>query len=227
MAYTGSVPDTRAHRLDWMAQMACRNEKPELFSESKHEHDARIICAIRCPVRTQCLAHVQHLERGLTEERRDGVVAALTAHERWRLDATAPGHSDRPALVFTSESPRCGTYTALLRHLWLGESVDPECWSAEVRRDRLNRATTEAGQAEAEPKLAPAPEPLAEETERPPAKQPPAKGSTPHERRVYRLWAAGCSDLQIARRMAISIPQVQRVRDRLGLMPHLHTAKAS
>jgi len=225
--YTGSVPDTRAHRHDWMEAMACRNEKPELFSEAKHAHEARITCVVRCPVRAQCLAHVQDLEHGLSKDRRDGVVAGLTGHERWRLDATAPGHGTHPALVFAGEPPKCGTYNALLRHLWRGDRVDPDCWSAEVRRERLNRVTTEAGQAEEEPELAPAPEPPAEETKRPPAKQPPAKGSTPHERRVYRLWAAGCSDLQIARRMAVSVPQVQRVRDRLGLMPNLRTAKAS
>ncbi|WP_159424489.1 WhiB family transcriptional regulator [Streptomyces sp. 3214.6] len=218
------MPDTRAHRHDWMEAMACRNEKPETFSETKHEHEARIICVVRCPVRTQCLAHVQGLERGVSKDRRDGVVAGLTAHERWRMDATAPGHSTHPALVFTDVPPKCGTQNALLRHLWHGDRVDPDCWSAEVRRDRLNRATTETGPAEPQPEIAPAPEPPADTTKNQRAKQPPAKGDTPHERRVYRLWAAGFSDLQIARRMAVSVPQVQRVRERLGLLPNLHAA---
>ncbi|MCQ9178583.1 WhiB family transcriptional regulator [Streptomyces sp. IBSBF 2953] len=223
MAYTGSVPEARAHRHDWMAQMACRNEKPQIFSETEHQQNARVVCAIRCPVRRECLAHVKRLETGEAEERRDGVVAGLTAHERWRLDATAPGHSNKPALAFTGTSPRCGTYLALLRHLWLGELVDPDCWSAEVRRGRLNTATAEASRAEEEPLPAPAPV----EAEDRPAKRAPAKGSTPHDRRVYRLWSEGFSDLQIARRMAVPVPQVQRVRERLGLLPHLHTAKAS
>ncbi|WP_329214928.1 WhiB family transcriptional regulator [Streptomyces sp. NBC_01485] len=221
------MPDTRAHRHDWMERMACRNEKPETFSESSHEHQARIICVVRCPVRAQCLAHVQSIEHGLSKDRRDGVVAGLTGHERWRLDATAVGHSTHPALVFTGVPPKCGTYTALLRHLWLGERIDPGCWSAEVRRDRLNRATTEAGQAETKHEAAAAPVPPTAETTVPQAKEPPAKGDTPHERRVYRLWTAGRSDLQIARRMAVSVPQVQRVRERLGLLPNLHTRKAS
>lgn len=141
MAYTGAVPDTAGRRLDWMARMACRNENPDLFSDPKHEHEARVICAVRCPVRAQCLANVRRLENGDALERRDGMVAGLTAHERWRLDAAAPGHSEHPPLVFTGEPPRCGTYNALLRHLWLGERIDPECWSAQVRREHLTRTT--------------------------------------------------------------------------------------
>lgn len=147
MTYTGSVPDTAVRRLDWMARMACRDEDPNLFSEKEHEHQARIICAVRCPVRAQCLANVKRLEHGQAEVRRDGVVAGLTAHERWRLDADAPGHDDsKPALVFAGAPPKCGTHTALLRHLWLGERMDPECWSGEVRRERLNRVAGEAKQ---------------------------------------------------------------------------------
>ncbi|MGW1001750.1 WhiB family transcriptional regulator [Streptomyces sp. NPDC002520] len=147
MNYTGSVPDTVTRHLDWMARMACRAEDPNLFSDKQHEHQARIICAVRCPVRAQCLANVKRLERGDAEIRRDGVVAGLTAHERWRLDADAPGHDpSKPVLVFTGAPPRCGTYNALLRHLWLGERMDPECWSGEVRRDRLNRVTGAAEQ---------------------------------------------------------------------------------
>lgn len=140
MSYSGAVPDTAARRLDWMAHMACRTEDPDLFSDPQHEHQARLICVVRCPVRAQCLAEVKRLEQGDGEQRRDGVVAGLTARERWRMDTTAPGHGERPALVFT-EPPACGTQKALLRHLWLGERIDPECWSAEVRRERLNRAT--------------------------------------------------------------------------------------
>ncbi|MGW0581939.1 WhiB family transcriptional regulator [Streptomyces sp. NPDC002920] len=225
--YTGSVPDTHAHRHDWMEQMACRNEKPELFSEPTHEHEARVICAVRCPVRDRCLAHIKQLELGDAKNRRDGVVAALTAHERWRLDATAPGHGENPALTFTGEPPSCGTYDALLRHLWFGQQVDPECWSAEVRRERLNRATRASRQEKAEPaptaKVEPVPPPKAEPAQPPKVegtrRQPPAKGDTPHERQVYRLWAQGLSDLQIARRMAIPTTQVQRVRERYGLLP--------
>ncbi|WP_406168955.1 WhiB family transcriptional regulator [Streptomyces sp. NBC_00996] len=140
MGYTGSIPDTAARRHDWMARMACRDMDPDLFIDRATEHEARLICAVRCPVRAECLANVKRLEAGVARDRRDGVVAGLTGPERWRLDADAPGHSDKPALVFTGEAPNCGTYTALLRHLWLGERVDPGCWSNEVRRDRLNRA---------------------------------------------------------------------------------------
>lgn len=153
MAYTGSVPDTAGHRLDWMSQMACRDENPDLFSEPQHEHEARLICAVRCRVRSQCLANIQRLEHRDAEGRRDGVVAGLTAHERWRLDVDAPGHGEtgKQPLVFDGEPPRCGTYLALLRHLWLGENVDSECWSGQVRRDRLTRIT---GSSKARPSLA-------------------------------------------------------------------------
>lgn len=217
MSYTGSIPDTAVRRHDWMARMACRNEDPDLFSDPEHEHEARIICAVRCPVRDQCLTQVKQIEAGLAKERRDGVVAGLTAHERWRLDASAAGHSDKPALVF-HERPPCGTYNALLRHLHFGEQIDPECWSAEVRRDRLAKADSHARRRRPKPVEleSAAPEPLVPAA---PATSPVVKGDTPHERRVHRLWSEGLTDIQIARRMAISTPQVQRVRTRLGLLP--------
>jgi hypothetical protein len=137
MAYTGSVPDVAGRRHDWMARMACRYQDPDLFSDPAREDEARLICAVRCQVRTQCLANVKQLEDGTAEKRRDGVVAGLTARERWRMDPGAPGHDDtQPPLVFTGNPPACGTYTALLRHLWFGEHMDPDCWSAEIRRER-------------------------------------------------------------------------------------------
>lgn len=148
MAYTGSVPDTAVHRLDWLERAACRDEDPDLFSDPQREHEARIICAVRCPVRPQCLANIKRLEHRDAEKRRDGVVAGLTAHERWRLDADAAGHGDdKPAVVFDGEPPRCGTYLALLRHLWLGQNIDPECWSGQLRRERLTRASLAARKA--------------------------------------------------------------------------------
>lgn len=61
-----------------------------------------------------------------------------------------------------------------------------------------------------------------------PASEPVTRIQTPHERRIHALWATGASDLEIARRMAVSTPSVQRVRERLGLLPNLHaTRKAS
>lgn len=53
------------------------------------------------------------------------------------------------------------------------------------------------------------------------------RGQTARERRVWALWAAGCSDFEIARRMAAAVPWVGRVRERLGLTPNLHVRKAS
>ncbi|MFI5973579.1 WhiB family transcriptional regulator [Streptomyces sp. NPDC051452] len=235
MAYTGSVPDTGGHRLDWMAHMACRTEDPDTFSNQEHEHNARLICAVRCPVRTACLANVKNLENGQAEVRRDGVVAGLTAHERWRLDASAPGHSDKPALVFTGPAPDCGTYTALLRHLWFGERVDSTCWSAEVRRERLSQATGAANRRSstkrkviAPKKKAAAPRVVAptRSTQASSKPRPKSRGETPHERRVYSLWASGLSDIAIARAMAVSVPSVQRVCERLGLIPNA-AARAS
>ncbi|MEV7684505.1 WhiB family transcriptional regulator [Streptomyces bungoensis] len=231
MTYIGSVPDTAPRRLDWMADMACRQVDPDLFSEPEHQHEARLICAVRCPVRAQCLAQVKRMESGTNKDKRECVVAGLTAYERWRLDADAPGHGSGnvPALVVTGEPPACGTYTALLRHLWLGEPVDPDCWSAEVRRDRLNRATGDARpHRKKEPQAAP-PAPLeAVPQPRQAAKpQPKRRGRTAHERRIYRLWSTGVSDLGIARAMAISVPYVARVRERLGLLENKPSEKAA
>lgn len=61
----------------------------------------------------------------------------------------------------------------------------------------------------------------------PAAPAPEPRAQTPHERRIHALWATGASDFEIARRMAVSTPSVQRVREQLGLMPHLHVRKAS
>ncbi|WP_432169111.1 WhiB family transcriptional regulator [Streptomyces sp. 1222.5] len=227
MAYTGSVPDTGGRRLDWMAHMACRTEDPNLFSDHAREHEARVVCAVRCTVRAECLANVQRLEHGVSEQQRECVVAGLTAHERWRLDASAPGHgADKPALVFTSEAPACGTYTALLRHLALGERVDSTCWSAEVRRDRLHRATDDTSTQPAKKRPAAAAA-VPRRRAKPGSKPPKARGQTPHERRIYALWASGFTDFCIARAMAISVPSVQRVRDRLGLIANTTMRRAS
>ncbi|MFF8406961.1 WhiB family transcriptional regulator [Streptomyces sp. NPDC015684] len=228
MSYTGSVPDTGGRRLDWMAHMACRNLDPELFSDHAQEHEARVVCAVRCTVRAECLANVRRLEQGVSEKQRECVVAGLTAHERWRLDAGAPGHgADKPALVFASEAPACGTYAALLRHLSLGERVDHTCWSAEVRRDRLHQATDDTGTQPAKKRPAAAAAGTrrrAKTSSKPTTK---ARGQTPHERRIYALWSSGLTDYSIARAMAISVPSVQRVRDRLGLIANPALRKAS
>ncbi|MGW1498977.1 WhiB family transcriptional regulator [Streptomyces mirabilis] len=143
--YTGQTPDTVARPLDWMNSMACRDEDPDLFSDPATTHQARIVCIVRCPVRTACLAHVKETEKGTSHKVRDGVVAGLTGSERWRLDPTGYRiKSEAPWVDFTVTPAPCGTYHGLLRHLWSGERVDPDCWSDEVRRDRLNRASHEA-----------------------------------------------------------------------------------
>lgn len=139
--YTGSVPDTVARPLDWMDRMACRDER-KLFDDRSRANEARVVCLVRCRERTACLAYVKRLEAGASRAAREGVVAGLTWHERWRLDPEATGHEhDAPPLAFTGAPPRCGTYAALLRHLWFGQKVDPECWSGEVRRERLRKAS--------------------------------------------------------------------------------------
>ncbi|MFJ2004747.1 WhiB family transcriptional regulator [Streptomyces chartreusis] len=147
--YSGSVPDTAGRRLDWMASMACRNVAPSTFFDPGREHEARLICVVRCPVRRQCLANVQRMEAGKRRDAREGVVAGLLHNERWRLDTkVVRAKCDTPALVFDGEPPACGTYEAMLRHLSRGELVDPECWSAEVRRERLNRIHNETLRAD-------------------------------------------------------------------------------
>jgi hypothetical protein len=142
--YTGAVPDTAPRRLDWMNAMACRTADPDTFFDPVREHEARIICIARCPVRKQCLADVKQAERGLHRDDRDGVRAGLTGNDRWRLDAEAPRRKeDCDPLILDGTEP-CGSYNAMLGHLWRGERIDPECWSAEVRRDRLNRVSLAA-----------------------------------------------------------------------------------
>ncbi|WP_435251675.1 WhiB family transcriptional regulator [Streptomyces tendae] len=139
MAYTGSIPDTAARPRDWMTLMACRNEDPDLFFDSSREHEARLVCVTRCPVRAQCLANVKAVEHGEHHDYRDGVVAGLNGHERWRLDADAPVRWGEPSHLPLPGSEPCGTYPAMLRHLWLGEHMDGVCWSGEVRRNYANR----------------------------------------------------------------------------------------
>ncbi|MHC3474647.1 WhiB family transcriptional regulator [Streptomyces sp. 7R007] len=142
--YTGSVPDTAGRRLDWMARMACRDEDPDLFFDKTKIYEARVVCVVRCPVRTQCLANVKETERGITRSDRDGIVAGLAHHERHRLDPhVRRSDDDTPLLELTGDEP-CGSHDALLGHLWRGERVDPDCWSAEIRRDRLDRVTAAA-----------------------------------------------------------------------------------
>ncbi|MFF7966707.1 WhiB family transcriptional regulator [Streptomyces sp. NPDC007903] len=211
MAYTGATPDTVGRRLDWMSQAACRAEDPELFSDPEREQAARVICAVRCPVRAHCLAAVLAVEAGTAEVMRSDMVAGLTAHERWRLDARAPGHTkEKPVLRFTAERPSCGSYLALLRHLAFGERVDHECWSAAVRRTRLPKPT-KATQAKARAAS------LASSAPAAPRRRPEAPGKTPHERHVCRLAASGVPEYEIARRVGVSVPAVQRVRAAYGL----------
>ncbi|MGW6910287.1 WhiB family transcriptional regulator [Streptomyces sp. NPDC054940] len=151
MSYTGSVPDTRARRLDWMESMACRTEDPDTFFDQAREHEARLICIVRCPVRTQCLADVKEAERGLHRDDRDGVRAGLTGNDRWRLDSSAPRRKEDCVPLILDGTEPCGSHNALLGHMWRGELIDPECWSAEVRRDRLNQATLAAKRRDAIP----------------------------------------------------------------------------
>lgn len=232
MAYTGSVPNTAAHRDDWMERAACRHRDPGLFSDGNREHEARTVCVAHCPVRAECLAYVKRTERGLHRDQRDGVVAGLTYCERFRLDPTAQRREDDPPLITFGGTERCGTHIMLLRHLWLGEPIDGRCWSGQVFRDRDNRSTRQRGGSPPEPAAAPEarPEPAAAPR---PAQSPAAtaqaqpRGSTAKERHVYRLWAQGLDDAVIARRADLSLPAVRRVREALGLLPNLPLGKAS
>ncbi|MFF0597852.1 WhiB family transcriptional regulator [Streptomyces antibioticus] len=227
MAYTGSVPDIRHSHYEWMARAACADERA-VFDDIEREHEARTICIVRCPVRSECLAYTKESEAGLHKDNRESVAAGLTPTERFRLDRKAARRADDPARVALSGHERCGTYQALLRHLWLDEPVDPKCWTGKLLRDRgmlglVSQRETARTQLAAEA-TAGQPAPAGTDSGRSPRKQPPVKGSTPHERRVYRLWSEGLDDLQIARRMALSTTQVQRVRERLGLLAHKRPA---
>ncbi|MEU1596166.1 WhiB family transcriptional regulator [Streptomyces sp. NPDC005708] len=233
MSYSGQIPDTAVRRLDWQERSACRTEDPELFFDGGREHEARTACAVRCPVRAQCLEHVKHVELGMHHDHRDGVLAGLTGFERYRLDATASRRKDDAPPLVLDGTEECGTYAAMVRHLWLGERVDGVCWSGEVRRHRENRirqARRPAGEAEPEPLgQPPSPQLVAAQ---PPAPQPVAqaprpRGRTPKERHVYALWCTGLIDLEIARRADLSSLAVRRIRDALGLIPNKPARKAS
>lgn len=222
--YTGSVPDTVARLLDWLEKAACRDEDPDLFSAEDREHEARTICVARCPVRAQCRAHVKESEHGLHRDQRDGVIAGLTHNERYRLDPRAPRRKDDTPLLTFDGTERCGTHTMLLRHLWLGEPIDDRCWSGQVFRDHDNRALRQRSSGQAGPESAAVSQPTAEPVVK---KQPEPRGGTPKERHVYRLWARGLGDGDIARSADLSLPAVQRIRAALGLVANLPLGKAS
>lgn len=216
--YTGQIPDTAGRRLDWMDSAACV-EDSDMFFDATREFDARLVCVVRCPVRVACLTAVKEAERRLGRQARDGVVAGLLHHERWRLDPTVRRDKGDPALLKLDGTEPCGSYVALLGHLWRGELVDPECWSAHVRRERLVRVVQAAD----------TPRPVAPVEPVGPVEpvRPPVRGRTRHERRVHELWSDGLTDLDIARRMAISVPAVRRVRERLGLLVNRQARTAS
>lgn len=130
-------PATAVHRRDWMAHAACRTD-PDRHSDLDQVHDARLVCVVHCPVRTDCLAAVKRIERGAGRQARDGVVAGLAHNERYRLDPHVPRKADDSALLQLDGTEPCGSYNALLGHLWRGERIDPDCWSAEVRREHLS-----------------------------------------------------------------------------------------
>lgn len=223
--YTGSVPDTAGRPNDWMDDAACVTERA-IFDAPARDHEARTICVARCPVRSQCLDYTKAAERGLHRDQRDSVAAGLTHSERHRLDPESfHRQGDSAPITFTGRE-RCGTHFALLRHLWLDEPIDSRCWSGEVMRERDNAVRVRKPEAQGDQPPAPAAPPQEQPTVKVP-KSPRVKGSTPHERRVYRLWAEAYTDLEIARRMAVSVLEVQRVRERLGLLPHERMANAS
>ncbi|MEV4033442.1 WhiB family transcriptional regulator [Streptomyces umbrinus] len=217
--YSGQIPDTLGRRLDWQEAAVCGMD-PELFFDKDRQHEARTACVTRCPVRPACLAQIKETEQGEHRAHRSGVIAGLTSSERWRFDPTAHSKSDRPVLTVEDGTP-CGSYHALVRHLWLGEHVDPKCWSAELARNRLrfvDRHVRRPGPAVVdEPDGPAAREPVAQPPRRP---TPPNPGRTPKERHVYQLWTRGLTDLSVARRADLSTLAVRRIREALGLVPN-------
>ncbi|WP_262059823.1 WhiB family transcriptional regulator [Streptomyces sp. STR69] len=205
-----------------MDRTACREEDPDLFSDKTKVHEARLVCVVRCPVRKECLASVKEVEHGRGRDSRDGVVAGLVHNERYRLDPHVPRGEDDSPLLELDGTERCGTYNALLGHLWRGERIDAECWSAQARRERLAVAATAAKRqastsAPAAPAAPHAPAVLPAE--------PGTKVITLKERHVYRLWACGLPDLKIARRADLSTPAVRRIREGLRLPPNAQERK--
>jgi hypothetical protein len=206
-----------------MNHAACRGEDPDLFCDKTKVHEARLVCVVRCPVRRECLADVKAAERGSGGNSRDGLVAGLLDNERYRLDPHVPRRQDDSPLFELDGTEPCGSYGALLGHLWRGELVDPECWSAQVRRERLSvvsavtkRRTATSALVAAAPSLAPV---VLSAQSRP-------KGRTPKERHVYRLWSCGLPDLKIARRADLSTHAVRRIREGLGLYPNAQSGAA-
>lgn len=160
MAYTGAVPDAAPHRHDWMGVMACREEDKDLFFDKARIHQARLVCVIRCPVRRECLANVKEIERGTSRDMRDGVVAGLAYNERWRLDPHVKRSEADTEQLAIDAAEACGSHNALLGHLWRGEPIDPKCWSAELRRVRLEQVSATRKRRHAAAQLQESPEDL-------------------------------------------------------------------
>jgi hypothetical protein len=87
-------------------------------------------------------------------------VAGLAYNERWRLDPHVRRSKDETEQLELDESEPCGSHNALLGHLWRGEQIDPKCWSAEIRRERLERVSATRKRRRAVAQLNEAPEDL-------------------------------------------------------------------
>ncbi|MFF0139731.1 WhiB family transcriptional regulator [Streptomyces sp. NPDC005227] len=216
----------------WHTAAACRGEDPELFFSREFEVIARKIC-ITCPVRAECLASILDIERGTSVDYRDGIVAGLTPRERWRLGRITADDGEEP--TEQADEPECGSHDAMVQHLGRGEPVDPECWTGLQRRERSNQVKRRQTRKKSGAVLTAVPESPRRTKAKPAAPElptpvdtlrPPAR-ATAKERHVYRLWAGGLADFEIARRADLSTLAVRRIRDRYGLLPNTPAAKAS
>lgn len=132
------LPAMSVRDQDWMSHGTCIGHvDPDLWfrEDVESQHEARSICVLRCPVRSQCVAFALLQEAGQKRADRDGTRGGMSDLERWHADPTATAKTplDGPK---PDENAPCGRYTKLLYHLLRGQHVDHVCWKAELDRQR-------------------------------------------------------------------------------------------
>jgi hypothetical protein len=123
---------------------ACRGKDPEIFFDDAIL--AKAICSL-CPVREACLEQALTAERGLSKDRRHGIVGGLNPTERLARDKTCAPEPPAPERKLTRhQRAPCGTNSAYSRHVRNKEPIDDACRIAHSQADRRlrNTGTTKA-----------------------------------------------------------------------------------
>lgn len=69
----------------WFESANCATTDPDLMFDKERRKDARRICS-DCDVAAICLQVAMTEEAGKHQSERAGIVAGLTANQRWRLE---------------------------------------------------------------------------------------------------------------------------------------------